>query len=96
MMDGRVCLHRPSPLFVLSTSILTVIVPISLIVTVVVHISLKLTMILPCPSLWQYHKNCADQWLMNHTTCPMCKTDVKVGTQFVTIYAHHACKHART
>jgi hypothetical protein len=30
---------------------------------------------LPC--LHQYHKACADQWLANHTSCPVCKTDIK-------------------
>mmetsp|Transcript_10673 Transcript_10673/g.39504 ORF Transcript_10673/g.39504 Transcript_10673/m.39504 type:complete len:110 (+) Transcript_10673:769-1098(+) len=32
---------------------------------------------LPC--CHEFHAKCVDRWLVNHTTCPMCKHDVRRG-----------------
>ena len=29
-----------------------------------------------CFSVFQFHKSCIDQWLLEKRTCPMCKMDI--------------------
>lgn len=39
--------------------------------------------VLPCSHF--YHKNCVDQWLIDHRTCPMCKSNILKALGYQTL-----------